>query len=51
MRRDARAYLWDIDRAASAIERFIDGLDIPPTRRTNSCTPPSSESSKSSASR
>ncbi len=29
MRRDARAYLWDIDRAASAIEQFIDGLDIP----------------------
>jgi uncharacterized protein with HEPN domain len=28
MRRDARAYLWDIDRAASAIERFIDGLEI-----------------------
>ena len=28
MRRDARAYLWDIDRAASAIERFIDGREI-----------------------
>jgi uncharacterized protein with HEPN domain len=28
MRRDAPACLWDIDRAASAIERFTDGLDI-----------------------
>jgi uncharacterized protein with HEPN domain len=33
MRRDAHAYLSDIDRAASAIERFIDGLDIPTYER------------------
>jgi uncharacterized protein with HEPN domain len=28
MQRDSRAYLWDIDRAADAIERFIAGLDL-----------------------
>lgn len=27
MRRDARAYLWDIQQAADAIMRFLDGLD------------------------
>ena len=27
MRRDARAYLWDIQQAAGAILRFLDGLD------------------------
>jgi uncharacterized protein with HEPN domain len=28
MQRESRAYLWDIDRAADAIERFIAGLDL-----------------------
>jgi hypothetical protein len=28
MQRDSRAYLWDIDRAADAIERFVAGLDL-----------------------
>ena len=28
MQRDSRASLWDIDRAADAIERFIAGLDL-----------------------
>ena len=27
MRRDARAYLWDIQQAADAILRFLQGLD------------------------
>ncbi|EME69759.1 hypothetical protein H261_12014 [Paramagnetospirillum caucaseum] len=27
MRRDARAYLWDIQQAADAIMRFLDGFD------------------------
>jgi len=27
MRRDARAYLWDIQQAADAITRFLEGLD------------------------
>ena len=27
MRRDARAYLWDIQQASDAIMRFLDGLD------------------------
>jgi uncharacterized protein with HEPN domain len=27
MRRDARADLWDIQQAADAIMRFLDGLD------------------------
>lgn len=27
MRRDARAYLWDIQQAADAIMRFLGGLD------------------------
>ena len=27
MRPDVRAYLWDIQAAAEAIERFVDGLD------------------------
>lgn len=27
MRRDARAYLWDIQQAADAIMRFVDGFD------------------------
>ncbi len=27
MRRDARAYLWDIQQAANAIMRFLEGLD------------------------
>jgi uncharacterized protein with HEPN domain len=27
MDRDARAYLWDVQMAAEAIARFIDGLD------------------------
>lgn len=27
MRRDARAYLWDIRQATDAIMRFVDGLD------------------------
>jgi hypothetical protein len=29
MRRDARTYLWDIQAAADAIERFVAGLDVP----------------------
>jgi uncharacterized protein with HEPN domain len=28
MRRDARAYLWDIQRAADAILKFTAGLDV-----------------------
>ena len=28
MQRESRAYLWDIDRAADAIERFIARLDL-----------------------
>jgi uncharacterized protein with HEPN domain len=28
MQRESRAYLWDIDQAADAIERFIAGLDL-----------------------
>ncbi len=27
MQRDPRAFLWDIQAAAGAIERFVDGLD------------------------
>jgi uncharacterized protein with HEPN domain len=27
MDRDARAYLWDVQMAAEAISRFVDGLD------------------------
>ncbi len=27
MRRDVRAYLWDVQSAAEAIERFVAGLD------------------------
>lgn len=27
MRRDARAYLWDIEQAADAIARFVAGMD------------------------
>jgi uncharacterized protein with HEPN domain len=28
MRRDARTYLWDIQAAADAIDRFVAGLDL-----------------------
>jgi hypothetical protein len=28
MKRDARAFLWDIQQAADAILRFVAGLDI-----------------------
>jgi uncharacterized protein with HEPN domain len=28
VRRDARTYLWDIQAAADAIERFVAGLDV-----------------------
>jgi uncharacterized protein with HEPN domain len=28
MPREMAAYLWDIDQAASAIQRFIDGVDV-----------------------
>ena len=28
MPRETRAHLWDIDQAASAIQRFIDGVDV-----------------------
>jgi uncharacterized protein with HEPN domain len=28
MQRDARTYLWDIQAAADAIERFVAGLDV-----------------------
>lgn len=28
MPRDARAYLWDVARAAEAIEQFVAGLDV-----------------------
>jgi hypothetical protein len=28
MQRESRAYLWDVDRAAVAIERFVSGLDL-----------------------
>jgi uncharacterized protein with HEPN domain len=28
MQRDSRAYLWDIDQAAGAIEWFVAGLDL-----------------------
>ena len=28
MQRESRAYLWDVDRAAAAIERFVAGLDL-----------------------
>jgi uncharacterized protein with HEPN domain len=27
MQRDIRAFLWDIQEAAAAIERFVAGLD------------------------
>jgi uncharacterized protein with HEPN domain len=28
MQRDARAFLWDIQQAADAIQRFVAGLDV-----------------------
>ena len=27
MERDARAYLWDVQQAANALEQFIFGMD------------------------
>jgi uncharacterized protein with HEPN domain len=34
MHRDARAYLWDIDQAANAILKFVEGLDVQTYART-----------------